>query len=174
MLKSFSPNRLHLQLRSSSLLCNYQYRSFSALHTGHKPHIYYMNRILFITSLTSLSYISYIYLNHKIFSSSNLPLSPFAFMRPLLFQIDPENAHKYAVKFAQLPKSIRNAFGMVYKNGIDENTLNNNLECNVWNLTFPNPIGLAAGFDKHGECINGMFDMGFGFVEIGSITPKPQ
>jgi dihydroorotate dehydrogenase len=37
-----------------------------------------------------------------------------------------------------------------------------------------NPIGLAAGFDKNGEAIDGMFDMGFGFVEIGSITPLPQ
>lgn len=39
---------------------------------------------------------------------------------------------------------------------------------------FPNPIGLAAGFDKHGECIEGMFKIGFGFVEIGSITPLAQ
>ncbi len=170
MLKS-SPNRLYLQCRSS-LHFNNRYRSFSTLHTPHKSTTYYANRILFITSLTSLSYISYIYLSNKF--SSTLPLSPFAFMRPLLFQIDPEKSHLYAVKCAQLPKFIRNAFGMVYKNGIDQNTLNTNLQCNVWKLTFPNPIGLAAGFDKHGECIGGMFDMGFGFVEIGSITPKPQ
>ena len=39
---------------------------------------------------------------------------------------------------------------------------------------FPNPVGLAAGFDKHGECVDGMLKTGFGFVEIGSITPQPQ
>ena len=39
---------------------------------------------------------------------------------------------------------------------------------------FSNPVGLAAGFDKHGECIDGMLKIGFGFVEIGSITPLPQ
>lgn len=41
-------------------------------------------------------------------------------------------------------------------------------------MTFPNPIGLAAGFDKHAECFDGMLKTGFGFVEIGSVTPKPQ
>lgn len=38
----------------------------------------------------------------------------------------------------------------------------------------PNPIGLAAGFDKHGEAIEGLEQIGFGFVEIGSVTPQPQ
>lgn len=37
-----------------------------------------------------------------------------------------------------------------------------------------NPVGLAAGFDKNGEAVDGLFDLGFGWVEIGSITPKPQ
>jgi len=37
-----------------------------------------------------------------------------------------------------------------------------------------NPIGLAAGFDKDGEAIDGLFDLGFGWVEVGSVTPKPQ
>lgn len=90
--------------------------------------------------------------------------------------MDAENAHIYAVRAMQFPKYIRNALGLVYKNGIDQSKLNetNNLECNVWGSTFSNPIGLAAGFDKNGECIDGMFDFGFGFVEIGSITPQPQ
>lgn len=41
-------------------------------------------------------------------------------------------------------------------------------------MKFKNPIGIAAGYDKNGECVEGLFRMGFGFVEIGSVTPKPQ
>ena len=48
------------------------------------------------------------------------------------------------------------------------------LEVKVLNSTFPNPIGMAAGFDKHAEAMHGILDMGFGAVEIGSVTPKPQ
>ena len=44
----------------------------------------------------------------------------------------------------------------------------------VWGQHFSNPIGLAAGFDKHAEAYPGMLNMGFGFVEVGSVTPKPQ
>ena len=41
-------------------------------------------------------------------------------------------------------------------------------------IEFPSAVGLAAGFDKHGECVDALLDLGFGFVEIGSVTPKPQ
>ena len=41
-------------------------------------------------------------------------------------------------------------------------------------MKFPNPVGLAAGFDKHAECIDGMLKAGFGFVEFGTVTPEPQ
>ena len=44
----------------------------------------------------------------------------------------------------------------------------------VFGLPFPNLIGLAAGFDKHGEAVDGLLKIGFGFVEIGSVTPLPQ
>jgi len=44
----------------------------------------------------------------------------------------------------------------------------------VWGKEFSNPIGLAAGFDKDGEAVTGLLDMGFGFVEIGSVTPLAQ
>ncbi len=44
----------------------------------------------------------------------------------------------------------------------------------VMGITFPNPVGLAAGLDKNGECINAFDAMGFGFVEIGTVTPRPQ
>lgn len=44
----------------------------------------------------------------------------------------------------------------------------------MWGLSFPSAIGLAAGFDKNGEAVNGLLKLGFGFVEVGSITPQPQ
>ena len=44
----------------------------------------------------------------------------------------------------------------------------------IWGREFSNPVGLAAGFDKHGDCVEGMLKIGFGFVEVGSVTPKPQ
>ena len=47
-------------------------------------------------------------------------------------------------------------------------------EVNVMGCKFRNPIGIAAGFDKHGEAVDGLYRLGFGFVEVGTITPKPQ
>ena len=49
-----------------------------------------------------------------------------------------------------------------------------NLEVNLWGKSFKNPLGLAAGFDKNAEAINGCLNIGFGFVEVGTVTPKPQ
>jgi dihydroorotate dehydrogenase len=48
------------------------------------------------------------------------------------------------------------------------------LACRIWNLTFANPIGLAAGFDKDGEAVDALLGLGFGFVEAGTVTPEPQ
>jgi len=48
------------------------------------------------------------------------------------------------------------------------------LAVNLWGLQFRNPVGVGAGFDKHGEAVSGLTDIGFGFVEVGSVTPKPQ
>lgn len=47
-------------------------------------------------------------------------------------------------------------------------------EVNILGLKFKNPIGVAAGFDKNGEAVDGLYKMGFGFVEVGTVTPKPQ
>lgn len=47
-------------------------------------------------------------------------------------------------------------------------------ESQLFKLNFKTPIGLAAGFDKHGEAVKGLWKMGFGFVEVGSVTPEPQ
>lgn len=81
----------------------------------------------------------------------------------LLRGLDPERAHRLAVRALRLGLGPR-------QRGADDPILATRL----WGLDFPNPIGLAAGFDKDAEACRGALRMGFGFVEIGTVTPKPQ
>ncbi|XP_033221295.1 dihydroorotate dehydrogenase (quinone), mitochondrial [Belonocnema kinseyi] len=82
---------------------------------------------------------------------------------PLSRLLDPEVAHNFAVKAAK--------WGFVpAQKGKDPVSLRTTL----WGLKFDNPLGMAAGFDKQGEAIQGLHKVGFSFVEIGSVTPKPQ
>lgn len=82
--------------------------------------------------------------------------------------LDAESAHNLAVKFAKYGVAKpRLPFVPPQK---DPPSLNSK----VWGMKFSNPIGLAAGFDKHAEAMSGLFAMGFGFVEVGSVTPLPQ
>ena len=58
---------------------------------------------------------------------------------------------------------------------MSQNSINSSrLKVSLWNIDFPNPLGLAAGFDKNAEVIKGCFGLGFGFVEVGTVTPRPQ
>ncbi|DAZ96480.1 TPA: LOW QUALITY PROTEIN: hypothetical protein N0F65_008347 [Lagenidium giganteum] len=109
-------------------------------------------------------------------------------MMPVVRLLDPEQAHVVAVKSAALgiiPKigccchwfdllglhGLTDRFcGLVADREIDPPELN----VKLFGLDFPNPIGIAAGFDKHAEAMEGLLDSGFGSVEIGSVTPKPQ
>ncbi|XP_034384518.1 dihydroorotate dehydrogenase (quinone), mitochondrial isoform X1 [Cyclopterus lumpus] len=85
-------------------------------------------------------------------------------LMPLLQRIvGAETAHVLAVKMIGL--------GLVPLNRYQDPA---SLEVNVLGIKFRNPIGIAAGFDKHGEAVDGLYKVGFGFVEVGSITPKPQ
>lgn len=77
---------------------------------------------------------------------------------------DPEESHKIAVKV------LASGLAPVDIKADQEDILGFDL----WGKHFSNPVGLAAGFDKHGEAIDGLFNLGFGYVEIGSITPEPQ
>jgi dihydroorotate dehydrogenase len=82
-----------------------------------------------------------------------------------LYKIEPEKAHKLSIVlinkyFAKMPLS--------------SNYLDKNLYQKIFNLSFDNPLGLAAGFDKNAEIYNQVDKFGFGFTEIGTITPKPQ
>ena len=82
---------------------------------------------------------------------------------PLLRRLDPERAHALAV--AALERGLAPGGG-----GGDESVLATRL----WGLDFPNPVGLAAGFDKNARVADAMLARGFGFVEVGSVTPRPQ
>jgi dihydroorotate dehydrogenase len=82
-----------------------------------------------------------------------------------LKQTDPEFAHQLAIKF------LKNSFlPFDFFKSKDKD----NLKQNIFNLTFNNPVGLAAGFDKNAEVYNSFYKLGFGFAEVGTITPKPQ
>tara|TARA_B100000214_G_scaffold371066_1_gene346787 strand:+ start:2546 stop:3595 length:1050 start_codon:yes stop_codon:yes gene_type:complete len=89
----------------------------------------------------------------------------FSFIRPFIFNIDPEKAHDLAIKSLKynfLPESM-----FVVK---DEEVLN----LKLFGKKIKNPIGLAAGFDKSAEVYNEIFKLGFGFVEVGTVTPLKQ
>ena len=78
---------------------------------------------------------------------------------------DPELAHKFAINIIKNPLLLKNPF-------IQDNF--KNLNQKLFNLHFKNPIGLAAGFDKNGEIYNKVGKLGFGFTEVGTVTPEPQ
>ena len=92
-------------------------------------------------------------------------------IRPLLFNIDPEKVHYFTFsalrKLFLLPGSQK----LVRQNFVVEDK---RLEREVFGIKFPNPVGLAAGFDKDAKLYKELSNFGFGFVEIGTLTPKPQ
>jgi dihydroorotate dehydrogenase len=82
--------------------------------------------------------------------------------RPLLGLMDAEHAHRLAIQGLKvLPRGPARADDA-------------RLSVRVFGLNFPNPIGMAAGFDKHGEVPDALLRLGFGFVEVGTVTPRPQ
>ena len=89
----------------------------------------------------------------------------FSVLRPFLFNLDPETAHDFAIKSLKL-----NLFSGKMFEVEDEQILN----IKLLGKNFPNPIGLAAGFDKSAEVYNSLLKLGFGFVEVGTVTPLKQ
>src|SRR5215510_1094533 len=85
-----------------------------------------------------------------------------ALARPLLGLIEPESAHRLAIKGLKVAP---------FPNRSDDDPL---LAVRAFGLNFPNPVGMAAGFDKHAEVPDALLQLGFGFVEIGTVTPLPQ
>ena len=86
-------------------------------------------------------------------------------LRSLIFKIDPERAHFLAIQSLKL-NLVSNIF--------DENKNDHLLKTKLFNQDLDNPIGIAAGFDKNAEVYNPLFKLGFGFVEVGTVTPLKQ
>lgn len=92
-------------------------------------------------------------------------------IRPFLFLIDPEKVHYFTfslIRFLNKIPGFSNLFKSIYE------IKDKRLETKVFGLTFPNPVGLAAGFDKNAVLYKELANFGFGFIEIGTVTPKPQ
>ena len=90
----------------------------------------------------------------------------YSLFRCALFQLDPEAAHHLILGGLQSAQSLGLSGIIAARPASDPRT--------VMGLAFPNPVGLAAGLDKNGECIDGLAALGFGFIEIGTVTPLPQ
>lgn len=107
---------------------------------------------------------------------SSVPLSQFnlsmykTLIRPILFSYDPEKIHHFTFSLIRLLSSI--GFGSIFRSIYQ--IKDEKLERKLFGLTFPNPVGLAAGFDKDAKLFKELSDFGFGFIEIGTVTPKPQ
>ncbi|RTL43384.1 MAG: quinone-dependent dihydroorotate dehydrogenase [Burkholderiales bacterium] len=95
-----------------------------------------------------------------------MPLIPYALTRPFLFGLDPEHAHELTLGSIARLQNTPAQWLWCGERVSDPVT--------VAGLRFPNRIGLAAGLDKNGRCIDGLGAMGFGFIEVGTVTPKGQ
>ena len=95
-----------------------------------------------------------------------MPLIPYALTRPFLFGLDAETAHDLTLgAIARLQNTPAQSLWQAPR-------IADPVE--LAGLKFPNRVGLAAGLDKNGRCIDGLGAMGFGFIEVGTVTPKPQ
>lgn len=92
-------------------------------------------------------------------------------IRPLLFRLDPEVAHQLTLSLLRWGGNVAPARAML--RGLFE-VDDPRLHVNVWGLRFKNPIGLAAGYDKNGTAVRGLAALGFGHIEVGTVTRLPQ
>jgi dihydroorotate dehydrogenase len=93
------------------------------------------------------------------------------FIRPLLFLVDPEVIHHFTFNFIKIVCAIpgvRQLLSAIFS------YRSPHLGKTLFGVRFPNPVGLAAGLDKDAQLIDGLSTFGFGFIEIGTVTPKPQ
>ncbi|QIL80272.1 quinone-dependent dihydroorotate dehydrogenase [Diaphorobacter sp. HDW4A] len=95
-----------------------------------------------------------------------MSLLPYAFARPILFNMDPEKAHEFTMDM--LAKGQRTPLSWAWCNPMVSDPIE------LAGLKFPNRVGMAAGLDKNARVIDGLAAMGFGFVEVGTVTPKGQ
>ncbi|WP_310613368.1 quinone-dependent dihydroorotate dehydrogenase [Limnohabitans sp.] len=95
-----------------------------------------------------------------------MSLLPYSLARPFLFAMDAETAHEHTL--AMLARTQNTLLAWAYCQTRVQDPVQ------LAGLTFPNRVGLAAGLDKNAQCIDGLAAMGFGFVEVGTVTPKGQ
>lgn len=120
-------------------------------------HLKHLKNVVKVISSGGLLYASYLtVVGDESFYANNL-------MPPLRRIVEAEMANRLSVKAIGL--------GLVPFNRYQDPST---LQTSAFGLKFKNPIGIAAGFDKNGEAVDGLYKMGFGFVEVGTITPKPQ
>ncbi len=102
------------------------------------------------------------------FNKANYPMAllPYALARPFLFGLDAETAHELTM--ASLASTQYTPLSFAYRSTRVDDPIE------LAGLKFPNRVGLAAGLDKNARCIDGLAAMGFGFIEVGTVTPKPQ
>src|SRR5688572_9360236 len=93
-------------------------------------------------------------------------MAAYEFVRPLLFALEAETAHHFTLESLQKLHRL----GLVRAGA----AARQQCERTVMGLTFPNPVGLAAGLDKNGDYIDALAALGFGFIEVGTVTPRPQ
>lgn len=104
---------------------------------------------------------------HPITTSKKLiTMNYYQLIKPLLFSIPAETSHNLAI--SALKNQHISSFLTYPSPSAPE------IKTSLWGMEFKSPIGIAAGFDKNGECINSLFNLGCGLVEIGTVTPKPQ
>jgi dihydroorotate dehydrogenase len=92
-------------------------------------------------------------------------------IRPILFQFDPEKVHHFSFTSLRLLHKIPGVGKLLKLQFVIKDK---RLEKEVFGIKFPNPVGLAAGFDKDAKLYKELSNLGFGFIEIGTLTPKPQ
>lgn len=95
-----------------------------------------------------------------------MALVPYALARSLLFRMDPETAHELTIH------ALQRTQGTLLQHAYSSTRIDDPIQ--LAGLTFPNRVGLAAGLDKNARCIDGLGAMGFGFVEVGTVTPLAQ
>ena len=91
-------------------------------------------------------------------------MTVYDFIRPILFSLEPELAHSLTLKGLRWGSSMLSS----------ANQDDSRLAVEALGLNFSNPLGMAAGFDKNGDVPDALLKLGFGFTEIGTVTPRPQ
>lgn len=95
----------------------------------------------------------------------------YSLLRPLLFRLDPEHAHELTARGVQLFQAVPPLRALWERTSRVEDS---RLVQRIFDVAFPNPVGLAAGFDKDATMVRGLAALGFGYLELGTVTPKPQ